>query len=55
MIFQITGGVSSRFEPMGMIPAGKRSRHLAVAELSALFIIMMFGNPALGKGTNVQT
>lgn len=47
MVFQITGGRSVRFHPMGVDLMREWSRHLDIAKLATLLIVLMLRHPIL--------
>ena len=54
-ILQNTAGSSVRFNPVGMLPVGKRAGDLDIPELDSGFVVAVFGDPLSGEGTKPHT
>ena len=52
VVFQVTRRRAIGFEAMGMLPERERTLHLAVAELTALDVVEVFGNPTYVSGSD---
>jgi len=49
-IFEEARRWAVRFKRMRMFPIGEWTGHLDITEIAALFVVLMFRNPALAKG-----